>query len=58
MNSLSRDFISEEQREYRFKVGRTIGSALAGFVVGVICASIIWALGIDYLSELFSSLSR
>ncbi|KKU04864.1 MAG: hypothetical protein UX07_C0025G0005 [Parcubacteria group bacterium GW2011_GWA2_45_30] len=42
MNSISRDFISEEPREYGFKLGSTIASALSGFIAGVIVTGIVW----------------
>jgi len=41
---LSRDFISEEQRQFKFKIGKTLASALSGFIAGVIFASIFWII--------------
>ena len=42
MQSIFRDFISVEERYFTFKIGKTIASSLAGFVAGIIVASIIW----------------
>ena len=44
LNSLARDFISEEQREFKFKIGKTLASALSGFIAGVIFSSIFWIM--------------
>lgn len=49
MGKLTRDFVSEEPRRYAFKIGRTVASSLSGFVVGVICASIVWMYAINNL---------
>lgn len=37
-----RDFISNEERDFKVKVGSTIASSLTGFIAGIIVASIIW----------------
>ncbi|MFA5392221.1 MAG: hypothetical protein WC306_00800 [Candidatus Paceibacterota bacterium] len=42
MNTLSRDFVSDEQRQYKFKIGKTLASSLSGFIAGIIFASIFW----------------
>lgn len=44
LDSLSRDFISEEQREFKFKIGKTLASSLSGFIAGVIFTSIFWMI--------------
>jgi hypothetical protein len=44
LDSLSRDFISEEQRQFKFKIGKTLASALSGFIAGVIFTSIFWII--------------
>ncbi|MDD5710860.1 MAG: hypothetical protein PHV43_02045 [Candidatus Colwellbacteria bacterium] len=44
MGKVSRDFISEENREYKFKIGKLVASSLAGFVFGVLGASIVWII--------------
>lgn len=41
MNIL-RDFISNEKRDFKVRIGSTIASSLTGFVAGIIVASIIW----------------
>ena len=45
-----RDFVSEENRKFKFKIGSVIASSLAGFVAGLIVASIIWMVGL-YLAK-------
>jgi len=44
LRNLSRDFISEEQREFKFKIGQTLASALSGFIAGVIFTSVFWLI--------------
>lgn len=41
---LSRDFISDEQREFKFKIGETLASSLSGFIAGVIFTSLFWII--------------
>jgi hypothetical protein len=48
MNSLSRDFISKEQRDFKFQIGKTIASSLSGFIAGVF-ATLIFLLIMSYL---------
>ncbi len=47
-----RDFISNEKREYRYKLGTLIASALAGFVAGFIFAAITIGVAIYYISTM------
>ena len=49
MNKAMRDFVSDEQRKFHFQFGRDIASALSGFLVGVVVASMFWLIGIWYL---------
>jgi len=42
MEKIGRDFISEESRQYKFKIGHLIASSLSGFLAGVIFASLVW----------------
>jgi len=44
LQNFSRDFISEEQRQFKFKIGKTLASALSGFIAGVIFTSIFWII--------------
>jgi len=44
MGKVTRDFVSEEGREYKFKIGKLIASSLSGFVCGVLGASIVWII--------------
>lgn len=48
MNEVSREFISEENREYKFKLGHLIASSLSGFIAGSIVSSVIWMLAFHY----------
>ena len=45
-NKVTREFISEENRKFRFKIGRLVASALSGFIAGVIVATIVWVAAI------------
>lgn len=38
------DFISQDQREYKFKLGTVVASSLSGFIAGAMIASIGWLL--------------
>jgi tetrahydromethanopterin S-methyltransferase subunit B len=49
MNNIIRDFVSQEQREYKVKMGGILASALSGFIAGLIVASIIWMVAFKYL---------
>lgn len=49
MNKLTRDFISEEKRDYKFRLGGLIASSLSGFVGGAIVATIIWIIALKIL---------
>ncbi len=44
MNKLTRDFISEDSREYTFKIGTMVASSLSGFICGFVVAGIIFAV--------------
>jgi len=41
MYNIFRDFYSEENREYKFKIGSIKASALSGFIAGVIFTLIV-----------------
>jgi len=41
---IKRDFISDEKREFKYKLGTTIASALTGFIAGAVVASMAWAI--------------
>jgi hypothetical protein len=51
MHKLTRDFVSEEQRNFSYKVGEIMASALSGFVVGVFAATVIWMLAFHYINN-------
>jgi hypothetical protein len=42
MKNILRDFYSEEDRRYRFRIGFLKASALSGFIAGVLFALIIF----------------
>mgnify|MGYP001579990346 FL=1 len=46
MDRFTRDFVSEEQRFYAFKIGKTIASSLAGFVAGAVLSSMMWGIAV------------
>ncbi len=50
MKRIVRDFISEENREYKFKVGSVIASSLTGFICGAAVASFIWMIALGLLT--------
>lgn len=50
MNKLTRDFVSEEKRQYDFKFGQVIASSLFGFICGSVVASMIWIVILEYLN--------
>lgn len=41
---IKQEFVSAEKKQFRFKLGTTIASALTGFIVGAIVASMAWAV--------------
>jgi tetrahydromethanopterin S-methyltransferase subunit F len=42
MNKLEEEFISRENKKFKFQIGRLLASGLSGFIAGVIFASIIF----------------
>lgn len=36
MKNLKKEFVSHDQREYRWQLGTVIASSLSGFIVGII----------------------
>jgi len=42
MNKITRDFVSDEKRDFNLKIGNTLASALTGFAAGVIAAIIVF----------------
>jgi len=51
MNNVFRDFVSDEKRDFRFKIGNTVASALTGFVAGAIAAIIVYLIGYYFFFE-------
>ncbi len=42
---ITRDFISKENRDFTFKIGKVLASSLAGFIIGALVATIILVTG-------------
>jgi len=42
MKRLFRDFVSFENREYPYRIGKTVASSLTGFIIGAAAAHVIW----------------
>jgi tetrahydromethanopterin S-methyltransferase subunit F len=42
MNKLEEEFISRENKKFKFQIGRLLASGLSGFIAGVIFASIVF----------------
>lgn len=55
MKKLFRDFVSYENREYPFQIGRTVASSLTGFVIGAIATNIIWTTTLKYIFWIFAN---
>ncbi len=45
MNKLIREFVSNENRDFTFKIGNTLASSLAGFIAGTIASIIVFYIG-------------
>jgi len=43
-----REFVSDERRNYKLKIGSTVASSLAGVICGAVMASIIWYVAFQY----------
>jgi len=55
MKKIKKDFISDEQRNFKWKIGTVIASSLSGFIVGFLIAVIIFITLFD-LTWKFDSL--
>lgn len=55
MKKIKKDFISTEQRDFKWKIGTVIASSLSGFIVGFLIAVIIFITLFD-LTWKFDSL--
>lgn len=49
MEKIVREFVSRETRHYPYRLGRTIGSALSGFVAGAVSVGITVVAIIQYV---------
>lgn len=45
MNKITRDFVSNEKREFTIRIGSTLASALSGFVAGAVASVIVFLVG-------------
>jgi len=50
MNTLTRDFISKEERNFKFKIGQTLASSLSGFIAGVFATLIFLTIILYFLN--------
>lgn len=55
MKNIKKDFISEENREFKWKLGNSLASSLTGFIVGIIVSVIVFISLFD-LSWKFDSI--
>ena len=51
INKFMREFISEENRKNKMRIGSTIASSLAGILCGAIIASIVWYVALKYIID-------
>ncbi|MEX2054476.1 MAG: hypothetical protein WD883_02965 [Candidatus Colwellbacteria bacterium] len=49
------NFVSTEERTFKFRVGKMLASSLSGFIAGVIFASIVW-VGTIILLNMYNSI--
>ena len=47
MNKFLKDFVSEEERYFEFKIGKMLASSLSGFIAGSVVASIVWMIAFN-----------
>ena len=52
MSRLWREFVSEENRNYKLRLGSTVASSLAGILCGAIVASIVWFVALKYIFDI------
>jgi len=48
------DFVSNDSKKYKYKLGSKVASGLSGFIAGTIFASIVWVLiiwGLQWISR-------
>lgn len=53
MNKILREFVSYENREYPFRIGKTVASALTGFIMGAVATHIIWFTAAKHILWVF-----
>ncbi|MDO8443081.1 MAG: hypothetical protein Q7S81_02395 [bacterium] len=45
----TKQFICDEHRKFKFRIGNILASGLSGFIAGVVFASIFWVMVILFL---------
>jgi hypothetical protein len=48
-SKLWRDLTSDENRDYKMRIGSTLASSLFGFICGTLVSSIIWYAALNYI---------
>lgn len=49
LQNLSRDFISKEERDFNFKIGKILASSLSGFIAGVFATLLFLSIAAYFL---------
>lgn len=49
MHPLKHEFVSQDPRKYRFKLGTHVATSLSGFIAGAVVSSIIWGIIVYFL---------
>lgn len=49
MSNIVKEFICEEQKSFRVKVGKLLASSLSGFIAGAVFATIFWVVVILFM---------
>lgn len=47
------EFISNEEKIYKYSLGKKLASALTGFIAGIIVTSFVWIAILNYLEDPF-----
>ncbi len=42
MNKITEEFVSKEEKNYKFRVGRMLASGLSGFIVGGLVTTLVF----------------